>query len=646
MSSILFSLPCRRSALSAAAVLTLFMSASASAATLQVGPGKTFATPCRAFAAAADGDTVEIDAAGSYNGDVCGIGRSWLTIRGVNGRPKINANGANSMGKGIWVVQGTGTVIENVEMYGAAVADRNGAALRLDGRDLTLRGSYLHDNENGILTNNDGVSNIVIENTEFANNGYGDGYSHNLYIGHVNSLVFRNSYSHDAKVGHNLKSRANTNTIVYSRFSSSVNQPSYEIDLPNAGKAYVIGNVIQQPAWNNNPALLAFGEEGASNVGQELYVVNNTFINEDSSRGTFIMVGGDVTTPVLMQNNLFVGTGTASTQSNTVDRTNLRTLSAAFVDRAGYDLRPASGSPAINAGSAPGSSASGLLLTPTLQYKHVAGSEARPVNGAIDIGAYEAATTPTTTTTTPTTTAPTTTTSPSTTPTATNWVACAGEGGTCSFSGTRQVRYGANGVYAYKSATDAISCSNAVFGDPVYGQAKSCSYADTTTSTTTTTTAPTTTTSPSTTPTVSNWIACAGEGGTCSFSGTRQVRYGANGTYAYTSATGGVSCSNAVFGDPVYGQAKSCSYADTTTGTTSTTTAPTTTTTTATAPSTQTWTRCASENGTCSFSGTHQVRYGANNVYSYKSATGAISCSNGEFGDPVYGTQKYCDYLN
>jgi hypothetical protein len=561
MSSSLFLLPCRRSALSAAAVLTLFLSASASAATLQVGPGKTFATPCRAFAAAADGDTVEIDAAGSYNGDVCGIGRSWLTIRGVNGRPKINANGANSMGKGIWVVQGTGTVIENVEMYGATVADRNGAALRLDGRDLTVRGSYLHDNENGILTNNDGVSNIVIENTEFASNGYGDGYSHNLYIGHVNSLVFRNSYSHDARVGHNLKSRANTNTIVYSRFSSSVNQPSYEIDLPNAGNAYVIGNVIQQPSSNNNPSLLAFGEEGASNVGQELYVINNTFLNEDSSRGTFIMVGSGVTTPVLMQNNLFVGTGTASTQSNTVDRTNLRTLSAAFVDRAGYDLRPASGSPAINAGSAPGTSASGLSLLPTLQYKHVAGSETRPVNGAIDIGAYEAAATttmPTTTTTAPTTT--TTTTSPSTTSTATNWIACAVENGTCSFSGTRQVRYGANGTYAYKSATGSISCSNAVFGDPVYGVAKSCSYADTTTSTTTTT-------------------------------------------------------------------------------------APTTTTTT-TAPTTQTWTRCATENGTCSFSGTHQVRYGANNIFSYKSATGAIACSNGEFGDPVYGVQKYCDYLN
>jgi hypothetical protein len=179
MSPTSFSLPCRRSTLSAAAITFLMLSGLASAATLSVGPGKTHATPCRAFAAAGNGDIVEIDAAGSYVGDVCGIYANNLTIRGVNGRPKINANGANSMGKGTWVVSGTGTVIENVEMFGARVPDRNGAAIRLDGRDLTMRGSYLHDNENGILTNNDGVSNIVIENTEFSSNGYGDGYSHN-----------------------------------------------------------------------------------------------------------------------------------------------------------------------------------------------------------------------------------------------------------------------------------------------------------------------------------------------------------------------------------------------------------------------------------------------------------------------------------
>jgi hypothetical protein len=551
MSSIQSVLPSRRSALSAAALLTLAFSAVASAATLSVGPGKAFSTPCRAFAAAANGDVIEIDASGSYNGDVCGIYPSNLTIRGVNGRPKIDANGANSMGKGTWVVSGTGTVIENVEMYGARVANQNGAAIRLDGRDLTLRGSYLHYNENGILTSYDVVYNIVIENSEFDSNGYGDGYSHNLYIGHVNSLIFRNSYSHDARVGHNLKSRANVNTITYSRFSSSTQQPSYEIDLPNAGSAYIVGNVIQQPAANQNPTLLAYGEEGASNSGTDLYVVNNTFLNDDSSRGTFIMVGSGVATPVLMQNNIFVGTGTVNTQASAIDRTNYRTLSPSFVDRANFDLHPASGSPVINAGSAAGTTASGLSLLATSQYKHVAGSETRPVNGTIDIGAYEASLTSTTTTTTTTTT---TAAAPTTTSTTPSWTDCAGENGVCSFSGTRQVRYGANGSYAYKSATDSIGCNNATFGDPIYGTYKSCSYA----TSTTTTTAPVTTTVAAPT----SWTACAGENGTCSFTGTHQVRYGANNTYAYKSATGAIACDNATFGDPAYGVVKSCDYAN------------------------------------------------------------------------------------
>ena len=555
------SLPCRRSALSAAALTTVMLSGLASAATLSVGPGKTYATPCRAFAAAGNGDLIEIDASGSYNGDVCGIYPNNLTIRGINGRPKIDANGANAMGKGTWVVIGSGTVIENVEMYGARVADQNGAAIRLDGRDLTLRGSYLHDNENGILTNNDGVSNIVIENSEFASNGYGTGYTHNLYIGHVNSLIFRNSYSHDAKVGHNLKSRANTNTILYSRFSSSVNQPSYEIDLPNAGTAYVIGNVIQQRAGSNNPALLTYGVEGATNPGKDLYLVNNTFINDDSSRGTFVFVGDSVTTPVLMQNNMFVGTGTVTTQASAIDRTNYRTLSPMFVDRANYDLRPANGSPVINAGSVAAASASGLSLLATSQYKHAAGSETRTLVGAIDIGAYEAASTVATPPATPT--PPPETTPPPTTTTTTTWVSCASENATCSFSGARQVRYGASNSYAYKSASGSISCSNAVFGDPIYGVVKSCSYAEATTTTTPTAPAPTAPTTPITTspePTTPVWTRCGGENETCSFTGTHQVRYGANNVYATRSATGSIACTNAVFGDPIYGVVKSCDY--------------------------------------------------------------------------------------
>jgi hypothetical protein len=81
-------------------------------------------------------------------------------------------------------------------------------------------------------------------------------------------------------------------------------------------------------------------------------VINNTFLNEDSSRGTLVLMGSTVTTPVLLQNNIFSGTGTLSTQVGTVDKTNSRSVAPGFVNRAAYDLRPTANPMVISAGAA------------------------------------------------------------------------------------------------------------------------------------------------------------------------------------------------------------------------------------------------------------------------------------------------------
>lgn len=380
-----------------ALVVGAAFAAPASAATLSVGSGKTYATPCKAFAAAKTGDTVEIQAA-TYSGDVCAIKASNLTIRGVNGRPKINANGKAALSKGTWVIQGNNITIDNVEMYGAKVADRNGAALRLEGTNFTLRNSFLHDNENGILSGVNTASTVTIERTEFGHNGYGDGYSHNLYIGKVAKLYFRYNFSHDANVGHNLKSRALYNMIAYNRFSSlrsgetgttAAGKPSYEINVPNGGTTYIIGNVIMQPASNNNPAMVSYGEEGVGDRKTDLYVINNTFVNDESSRGTFVTIR-NAATPAKLINNIFSGGGTVTGQASAVQKTNYRSVSGDFVNKAAYDLRPASGAQIVNAGSNPGNSSGGLSLKATASYKHTAAYATRSTLGnAIDIGAYE-----------------------------------------------------------------------------------------------------------------------------------------------------------------------------------------------------------------------------------------------------------------
>ncbi|SIT36129.1 conserved hypothetical protein [Paraburkholderia piptadeniae] len=54
------------------------------------------------------------------------------------------------------------------------------------------------------------------------------------------------------------------------------------------------------------------------------------------------------------------------------------------------------------------------------------------------------------------------------------------------------------------------------------------------------------------------------------------------------------------------------------------------------------WTKCADEHGTCSFSGTRDVRYGTEARNTVKSLTNGTSCDNGVFDDPAPGEEKQC----
>ena len=55
-----------------------------------------------------------------------------------------------------------------------------------------------------------------------------------------------------------------------------------------------------------------------------------------------------------------------------------------------------------------------------------------------------------------------------------NWTHCADEQGTCSFSGTRDVRYGSETRNTVKSLTNGTPCDNGIFGDPAPGELKQC----------------------------------------------------------------------------------------------------------------------------------------------------------------------------
>jgi hypothetical protein len=368
--------------------LAVGMCVTSGAATLQVGPDKPYSRPCAAIAVASPGDIIEIDA-GLYLGDVCAWYTDNLTLRGVNGRAHLDADHKNAQGKGIWVPHGRDTVVENIEFSGARVPSHNGAGIRADGANLTVRNCYFHDNEEGILESNIAGSNILIEFTEFARNGYKSGQSHNVYIGHAASLVFRFNYSHDAVVGHLLKTRAAENYILYNRLTEEAGTGSYEIDVPNGGTTYVIGNLVQQGLTTENDTLLSYLEEGLNplNAGTDLYVVNNTFVNQLPSDGTFVFVKPIGTVPPLIVNNIFFGPGTLTNQSNAVLIANF-VGDPLFANLDNFDYHLTEGSLAINAGVEPGS-ANKYSLKPRYEYVHPACGERRHTVDIIDIGAYE-----------------------------------------------------------------------------------------------------------------------------------------------------------------------------------------------------------------------------------------------------------------
>lgn len=359
-------------------------SSPALAATLEVGPGRALTTPCAAAAVASDGDTIQIDA-GTYTGDVCAWTADGLTIEGVGGYAHLEADGEASGGKAIWVIQGDRTTVRWVEFSGATVPDRNGAGIRQEGAGLTVSHCWFHDNENGILAGDNDESDILIEHSVFERNGYGDGYSHNLYINHVRSLVFQYNHSEASHVGHQLKSRAYETVVAYNRLADGpVGDGSYQIDLPNGGEALVIGNLIQQGPLAENSGMLSFAAEGATNPEQSLVIVSNTFVNE-YGRGTFVRNAGEV--EALLFDNLFVGEGTVLEGAG-VETASLVADASVLNDAESGDYSLVEGSPAIDAGVDPGA-LDGVSLWPAWQVSGQAEVEERPVVGALDIGALE-----------------------------------------------------------------------------------------------------------------------------------------------------------------------------------------------------------------------------------------------------------------
>jgi hypothetical protein len=186
--------------------------------------------------------------------------------------------------------------------------------------------------------------------------------------------------------------------------------------------------------------------------------------------------------------------------------------------------------------------------------------------------------------------------------TASQGVPCAAENQHCDFFGRGTVYYGTGNQWVVQTHTNGVNCSNEVFGDPATDRVKSC-YVVLDSG-------------------LPRGVQCAQEGQRCQFTGPASVHYGNGSIWVTQGHTGGVDCSNNVFGDPAPNRMKSC-YVEVA----------------VTQPS---GVRCANENGTCRFQGTGTVYYGSGRTWVFQRHTDSVACTNMVFGDPTPNVAKSC----
>ncbi len=288
------------------------------AATHTVAPGQSLAETLKK---AVDGDEIQL-LAGEHRGQVAVIEHKRLTLRGVGGRPVLQAAGAHAEGKAILVVRNGEVLIDNIEFRGARVPDGNGAGIRFERGHLQLSRCAFFDNQMGVLTANFQDAELTVSDCEFGQAPAGDAtaaLAHLLYAGRIARLTLTGSRFSGGYQGHLVKSRALENHVRYNQLVDGVGgQASYELEFPNGGVAFVVGNVIGQSESTRNTTMLAFGAEGAEGSngadGREhaLHVVNNTFINRSLRPAIFVRVHDAKLARAVEQqlaNNLFLGLG-------------------------------------------------------------------------------------------------------------------------------------------------------------------------------------------------------------------------------------------------------------------------------------------------------------------------------------------------
>jgi len=220
-------------------------------------------------------------------------------------------------GKAALVVSGDNVTIEGLECSGIRVDDANGACIRLEARNLTLRKVFFHDSESGLLSWNRDSGTVLIEDSRFERLGR----AHGVYVGRglTHLIIRRSSFFASTAEGHEIKSRAARTTIEGSVIASLDGVDSRLIDLPDGGENLIRRNVLEEGPNSSNQDVIGVGLEPANIHQGRTTIEENIIILE--RRGTNVLLNElHVPASIVRRNKVIGGTRTAGDNAWFPDR--------------------------------------------------------------------------------------------------------------------------------------------------------------------------------------------------------------------------------------------------------------------------------------------------------------------------------------